>query len=131
MKIFYDSKTGNIERFIEKLKLELNNRNIKMNIQKINDNTIIDDENSHLITYTTGIGNVPSITKNFLINNFKLNRLQNLKSVSSSGNRNWGQHFGEAGDKISKKFNIKLLYKFELSGTDIDVNNFINLLITE
>jgi|SRR5690606_13307467 len=117
--IYYDSKTGNVERFIKKLEEIKDWRFIK----------ISDDveafEPGHLITFTTRFGEIPETTKRFLDN-------ENiwLYSVTSSGNRNWGRNFGLAGDLIAKQLDIPLLMKFELSGTSEDVNLFINLIET-
>ncbi|WP_420337201.1 class Ib ribonucleoside-diphosphate reductase assembly flavoprotein NrdI [Roseibium sp.] len=44
-----------------------------------------------------------------------------LKGVIASGNRNFGEHFALAGDIVAKKCGVPLLYKFELSGTDSDL----------
>ena len=51
-----------------------------------------------------------------------------IKSVSSSGNRNWGVFFAVAADKIQEKYGIPVLMKFELSGTNTEVENYINYL---
>lgn len=44
-----------------------------------------------------------------------------LKGVIASGNRNFGEHFALAGDVVSEKCGVPLLYKFELSGTESDL----------
>lgn len=118
MVIYYDSMTGNVERFVNKLRQNSNYTYIKIdNETKIN-------EECHLITFTTGIGKVSYKTKIFFKNN--IDKINLIKSVSSSGNMNWGPNFGLAADIISKKFNIPILIKFELSGTNNDINNFLN-----
>jgi protein involved in ribonucleotide reduction len=38
---------------------------------------------------------------------------------------NWGANFGLAADKISAKYDIPVLLKFELSGLEREVNSFI------
>jgi protein involved in ribonucleotide reduction len=73
-----------------------------------------------LVTYTTKFGEVPLSTMNFLVNNY-----DKLKGVASSGNRLWGNNFAIAADLIAKQYNVKLLYKFELSGTELDLDRFI------
>lgn len=45
----------------------------------------------------------------------------NLKGVIASGNRNFGAYYAYAGDIISRKCDVPLLYRFELSGTETDV----------
>lgn len=59
IRIYYDSLTGNVKRFVEKLE-KIDN----YVIEKILQDTVV-KEDSHLITYTTGIGNVSTLTKNF------------------------------------------------------------------
>jgi protein involved in ribonucleotide reduction len=74
-----------------------------------------------LITYTNGFGAVPQEVQEFL---GKHNH--NLVGVSASGNKNWGKDlFAKSGDKISQQYNIPLLHKFELSGTDNDLMIFL------
>lgn len=117
MYIYYDSKTGNVERFINKIK------KIKEDwiFTKINSELKIENE-GHLIIFTTKIGEVAESTRNFLLN---AENRKYIKSVSSSGNMNWGIYFALAADKVSKEFGIPLGMKFELSGTQIQVNEYI------
>jgi protein involved in ribonucleotide reduction len=109
MLIAYDSKTGNVRRFIEKLKLPA---------VQIED-TMILDEPFVLVTYTTGFGQVPAKVMSFL----KYNHPR-LKGVSASGNRNWGEGFARSADRIAEMYGVPVLGKFELSGTQRDVDNF-------
>lgn len=112
--IYYDSKTGNIERFMNRLKVQRD-----WNIQKINDDFEVVHA-GHLVTYTTGFGEVPASTLRFLEGNSSL-----IKSVSSSGNKNWGPNYALAAIKISAQFNLPVLMQFELSGTMADIQQFI------
>ena len=96
MYIYYDSKTGNVERFIKKMQIQ----RPKWHFIKIKPAMTIENENNRKL----------------------------IKSVSSSGNRNWGQFFALAADKIQEKYGIPVLMKFELSGTNIEVENYINYL---
>ncbi|RRD39150.1 class Ib ribonucleoside-diphosphate reductase assembly flavoprotein NrdI [Leptotrichia sp. OH3620_COT-345] len=118
MFIYYDSKTGNVQRFIDKLKKE----RPKWSFIKINE-TMEVENSGHLITFTTKFGEIPETTVEFLK---KENNRNFIKSVSSSGNMNWGTLFGVAADKISREYNISILMKFELSGTQPQVEYFIN-----
>ncbi len=72
------------------------------------------------ITYTIGFGEVPKLTQEFIHNNKEL-----LRGISSSGNKNWGNNFGLAADKIASQYNVPILLKFELAGTDSDVAKFL------
>ncbi|WOO87104.1 class Ib ribonucleoside-diphosphate reductase assembly flavoprotein NrdI [Mollicutes bacterium LVI A0039] len=116
MKIIYFTKTGNVARFIKKL-AQNNFEQIQGNQQLIINEPVI------LITYTTGIGEIPPEVKTFCDNN-----RQWLTFVIASGNRNWGKLFALSGDLIASEYGVKLLYKFEISGTSKDVDNIRNLL---
>ena len=118
MFVYYDSKTGNVQRFIDKIKKE----RPEWSFVKISgDMEIL--ENGHLVTFTTNFGEIPDTTEKFLENE---NNKKYIKSVSSSGNMNWGTLFGKAADNIEEKYGIPVLMKFELSGTHIQVEYFIN-----
>lgn len=112
MIIAYDSKTGNVKRFINKL-------NTYYEILKINKSLLINDK-FVLVTFTTGFGEIPETTKEFLKYNHK-----NLVAVASSGNKNWGSNYGKAADIISNQYNVPLILKFELSGTKKDIKKFL------
>ncbi|MFG3444519.1 class Ib ribonucleoside-diphosphate reductase assembly flavoprotein NrdI [Bacillus velezensis] len=114
MIITYESKTGNVRRFVKALQQELDIESIE-----ITDDTIITQEFIH-ITYTIGFGEVPERTLNFINNN-----KNKIRGVAVSGNKVWGDNYGLAGDKLSAKFHIPLLLKFELSGTKQDLQKII------
>lgn len=115
MTIYYDSRTGNVERFVRKLSARTGWR-----CEKITPQSIISDP-GHLITYTTKIGRIPESTELFMRENHS-----RVLSVSSSGNINWGANFAVAADKISVRYRIPLLLKFELSGMERDLNTLID-----
>lgn len=117
MYIYYDSKTGNVRRFSEKVKKE----RPEWVLVKVEEDTVVENE-GHFITYTTSIGKIPQKTISFFKNE---NNRKYIKSVSSSGNMNWGKFFAIAADKISRDYKIPVGIKFELSGTNIDVEKFI------
>ena len=118
MFVYYDSKTGNVQRFIDKIKKE----RPEWSFVKISSDMEI-SENGHLVTFTTNFGEIPDTTENFLGNE---NNRKYIKSVSSSGNMNWGTLFGKAADKIEEIYGIPVMMKFELSGTHVQVEYFIN-----
>ena len=118
MFVYYDSKTGNVQRFIDKIKKE----RPEWSFVKISgDMEIL--ENGHLVTFTTNFGEIPNTTEKFLENK---NNRKYIESVCSSGNMNWGTLFGKAADKIEETYSIPVLMKFELSGTHVQVEYFIN-----
>lgn len=106
MLIVYDSKTGNVDRFVNKLKLHCLriSSDIKVSTPFI------------LITYTTGFGQVPLSTLYFLQQYGDF-----LRGVASSGNMNWGELYGLAADRIARMYAVPMLLKFELSGTKQDI----------
>jgi|AGTN01.2.fsa_nt_gi ribonucleoside-diphosphate reductase 2, operon protein nrdI len=114
MTVYFDSKTGNVARFIEKVRSRTG-----WECVKISDSMLV-NQAGHLVTYTTKIGSVPETTARFMERNSPL-----ILSVSSSGNLNWGQNYGLAGNKIAEAYHIPLLLKFELSGLEQNVNEFI------
>ncbi|NUH63860.1 class Ib ribonucleoside-diphosphate reductase assembly flavoprotein NrdI [Sulfitobacter sp. S0837] len=71
-------------------------------------------------TYADGSGRhaVPKPVIRFL-NNPAARAL--LRGVIASGNRNFGPTFARAGDVISAKCGVPVLYRFELAGTDTDL----------
>ncbi|MGP3749668.1 class Ib ribonucleoside-diphosphate reductase assembly flavoprotein NrdI [Bacillus sp. 3A_MP1] len=114
MIITYESKTGNVRRFVKALQHKLDIEAIE-----ITDDTIINQEFIH-ITYTIGFGEIPEKTLNFINKN-----KNKIRGVSVSGNKVWGDNYGLAGDKLSAKFHTPLLLKFELSGTKQDLQKII------
>ncbi|MEC1665798.1 class Ib ribonucleoside-diphosphate reductase assembly flavoprotein NrdI [Bacillus halotolerans] len=114
MVITYESKTGNVRRFVKALQHKLDIETIG-----ITDDTIVNQEFIH-ITYTIGFGEVPERTLSFINSN-----KNKIRGVAVSGNKVWGDNYGLAGDKLSAKFHIPLLLKFELSGTKQDLEKII------
>lgn len=114
MRIYYASKTGKVRRFIEKTGLSA---------EEITEGTIV-TEPFILVTYTIGFGEVPEIVMEFLRHNSEY-----LRAVAVSGNRVWGDNYGRAGDIISRNYQVPLLLKFELAGTEEDVRTFTERVI--
>lgn len=114
MTIYYDSRTGNVERFARKVSSLTGWQCLKISDE------IVALHPGHLITYTTRVGCVPPSTERFMEKYHPL-----IRSVSSSGNMNWGSHFAEAADKLSSRYGIPVLSKFELSGLRQDVDCFV------
>ncbi|WP_024428282.1 class Ib ribonucleoside-diphosphate reductase assembly flavoprotein NrdI [Bacillus safensis] len=114
MLITYDTLTGNVQRFVDKI-----TNNMYLNVEKITEDTMITEPFIH-ITYTIGFGEVPKLTQVFIHNNREL-----LRGICSSGNKNWGNNFGLAANKIASQYSVPILLKFELAGTDSDVAKFL------
>lgn len=117
MIIVYDSLTGQNKRMAEKLGYEFINIRDCLDYRK-------KLQNIFLLTRSFNFGEIPESTKLFL-NHYS----DEVKALAVSGNKNWGENFGAAGDKISKLFDIELVLKYEGSGFDEDVlkiRNWIN-----
>lgn len=99
-----------MERFIKKLSV----KNVKIH------SGLVITEPYLLVTYTTKFGEVPETTTTFLERSF-----YNCLGVASSGNLVWGKNFAIAADKISENYGIPTILKFELSGTNRDVEIFL------
>lgn len=110
MLILYDSLTGNVQRFVNKLQ--------GFESQKIRPDLIV-KEPFVLITYTIGFGEAPESVLDFLEWNH-----EHLKGVAASGNKIWGNNYTKSSEVISELYNVPILHRFELSGTDRDVAIF-------
>ncbi len=110
MLVAYDSKTGNVRRFVTKA----NVRSVQIDAEMTLEEPFV------LVTYTTGFGQVPESVKAFLKRNHAL-----LRGVSASGNRNWGGNFAKSADAIADLYKVPVISKFELSGTRRDVEYFV------
>lgn len=113
MKVIYYTLTGNIRRFINSCQLDDAEELLDEAADKIITTPFI------LVTSTIGFGEVPEVVKNFLAINYR-----NLVAVAASGNKNWGANFALAGEHISNQYNVPLIMKFELHGTEHDRINF-------
>ena len=106
MVVVYDSQTGNCKKFA----LE-----VDKGAKSINE---YDGGEVLLVTHTTGLGKIPTPTKEFL-------KLYGTKVIGlvSSGEARFKLWYHGAGKTILKKYkNIKLVAKIEKSGTQDDVN---------
>lgn len=118
MIVYYSSTSGNTSRFVENLQLPA----IRLPIDA--DSTLPEITEPFVLicpTYADGNGKgaVPKSVIKAL--NFPKTR-QLLKGVIATGNRNFGHLFACSGDIISRKCNVPVLYKLELSGTPKDID---------
>ncbi|WP_040949123.1 class Ib ribonucleoside-diphosphate reductase assembly flavoprotein NrdI [Gorillibacterium massiliense] len=111
MLVVFDSRTGNVGRFVSRLDMPL---------MKLEDDAVM-EEPFVLVTYTTGFGQAPEQTLRFLE---KQDNHRYLRGVAASGNRNWGTNFAISADKIAHLYDIPVIGKFELSGTTRDIESF-------
>lgn len=116
--VYFSSGSGNTRRFVEKLECET----VRIPIRQSEVSPLI-FEPFVLITpcYADGVGrgSVPKQVVSWLNN--PENR-KHIIGVIGAGNRNFGPYFAQAADVISAKCMVPMLYKFELSGNDDDVD---------
>jgi protein involved in ribonucleotide reduction len=113
--VFFSSVTENTLRFVEKLDIPAERIPLH-STEELPDIT----EPFVLITPTYGSGRVPPQVVR-LLNVEEIRK--HCVGVIASGNRNFFEDFAKAGYTISAKLNVPLLYRFELAGTDQDVQN--------
>lgn len=123
--VYFSNVTNNTERFVLKVQKE---KIYRIPIKKTEPMETI-TEPYILITPTYGDHNkkgmIPHQVKRFLSHE---NHKDLIRGVISSGNRNFGNEYGIAGEIISRKFNIPHLHKFELAGEEEDVIKVKNML---
>ena len=118
--VYFSSVSENTHRFVQKLGMEATRIPLRGRIQV--------DEPYVLVLPTYGGGHatpdinaggyVPKQVVAFL--NDEHNRSL-LRGVIAAGNTNFGAEFCYAGDVVSRKCGVPYLYRFELMGTDEDV----------
>jgi len=115
--VYFSSASGNTHRFIERLGMPALRipRNRSDTVPSVTEPFVL-----VLPTYADGEGRgaVPPQVIRFL-NDAPTRSF--LKGVIASGNRNFGSLFAYAGDVVSRKCGVPLLYRFELAGTDTDL----------
>jgi protein involved in ribonucleotide reduction len=106
--IVYASRTGNVRYIVDKLDLP-NSEIIE---------GLVVQSPYFLFTYTDGLGDIPKKVEEFL--SVKDNQV-NLKGIIVSGNINFGDSFCKPAELISKKFNVPIIRKIDLRGTNDDI----------
>jgi len=120
--VYFSSVSGNTARFIEKLGMPA----VRIPLRSAEPPLRV-DEPYVLVTPTYGGGEgrgvergaVPKQVIRFL--NDEKNRSL-IRGVISTGNTNFGESFGLAGDIISRKCHVPHLYRLEVFGTPEDVD---------
>ncbi|ROP59423.1 protein involved in ribonucleotide reduction [Enterobacter sp. BIGb0383] len=116
--VYFSSSSENTHRFITRLGLPA--IRIPLNERE----RIRVDEPYILVVPSYGgggtAGAVPRQAIRFL--NDPHNR-QLIRGVIAAGNRNFGDAYGRAGDVIAQKCAVPYLYRFELMGTQRDIEN--------
>ena len=116
--VYFSNVSNNTHRFVQKLELEA----IRIPILTKEAAQFTVDNPYVLITPTygdVGFKNlVPRQVVKFLNNNKNAELLQ---GVIAAGNINFGREYGRAGDIISQRFKVPMMYKFEIMGLPTDV----------
>ncbi len=117
--VYFSSKSQNTHRFI--LKLGLPAQRIPLDAGE----EMLKVREPYVLITPTYAGNqgenaVPRQVIRFL--NDPENRTL-IKGVIAGGNRNFGKYYAHAGNVIAEKCKVPCLYRFELMGTNEDVEN--------
>lgn len=119
--VYYSSTSENTHRFVAKLGL----KSIRLPVDSLSDPPVV-SEPFVLVLPTYGGGGskgaVPKPVIRFL--NVASNRGL-IRGVIAAGNTNFGTGYCLAGDIVSQKCSVPLLYRFEMLGTDEDVANVL------
>ena len=117
--VYYSSTSENTHRFVEKLGMS----GVRLPVDASSEPPVMDEPFVLVLpTYGGGDGKgaVPKPVIRFL--NVAHNR-DLIRGVIAAGNTNFGTGYCLAGDIVSQKCAVPLLYRFELLGTDEDVAN--------
>ncbi|MEY4434866.1 MAG: hypothetical protein RIR16_906 [Actinomycetota bacterium] len=116
--VYFSSVSENTKRFVEKLGLT----SVRIPLKTEEAASFTYDRDSILVVPTYGSGEekttVPKQVIKFLNN--PENR-KHIKGVIATGNTNFGESYGLAGDIVSAKLGVPLVQRVELLGTPEDV----------
>jgi protein involved in ribonucleotide reduction len=116
--VYFSSTSENTKRFVEKLGIK--SSRIPLFTKEVEDFEV--EKESILVLPTYGGGEdkraVPKQVIKFLNN--PANRAK-IAGVVALGNTNFGETYCIAGDIVSEKLNVPLLYRVEILGTPDDV----------
>lgn len=117
--VYFSSVTEYTKRFVEKLGYPAERIPLRRK-----DDFLYVDYDYVLVVPTYGAGTMkgavlPQIKKFLAV---EQNR-RHCKGVIAGGNTNFGTGYGIAGDAIAQKLQVVMLYRFEIMGTQNDVDN--------
>lgn len=108
---YFSSKTRNTFRFVEKLDSKI------LEIEK----GLVVSEPFLLVVPTYARADGTGAVHKTVIDFVKAS-MPYIRGVVGSGNVNFGKYFGYAANVVSSKCNVPILHKFELFGTERDVD---------
>lgn len=105
MKLVYASRTGNVQKLVDRLGVEA--VKIAKGDEKVDGDYI-------LITYTDGVGIIPKAVDNFIAAN-----REGLMAAAVSGNsERHPDTFCGAAEKLEEKYGVKIITRFEKDGNE-------------
>lgn len=113
MKLVYFTVTGQTRRFIKKLDLPA------YEIEPAN--PFFEINEPFILVVPTYDSDITEVVNDFL--DYKSNR-DNLKGVAGGGNRNFAELFVYTAKDIARDYHVPMLFAFEFSGTNEDVESF-------
>ena len=113
MKIVYFSVTGQTRRFIKKLDLAA------YEIEPAN--PFFEINEPFVLVVPTYDKEITEVVNDFL--DFKSNR-EHLQGVAGGGNLNFAELYVYTAKDIARDYNVPMLFAFEFSGTNEDVESF-------
>jgi protein involved in ribonucleotide reduction len=108
------SITGNVRDFVERVGMDSYELNPTNPFKEVNED--------YIIVIPSYVGEINDEVIDFV--DYKDN-IKHLKGFASSGNLNFNDLYCVNAKFLSKKYNKPLIFTFEYSGTDKDVENFI------
>jgi len=114
MILVYLSLTGNVKRFVESTNMD----SVEINYS----NPFIEVDSDYLIVCPTYDDDITDLFSDFIDHK---NNLEKLNGFIGSGNLNFDQSFCFNAKDLSKKYNKPLIFTFEFSGTEKDLEEFI------
>lgn len=113
MKIVYFTVTGQTRRFIKKLDLAA------YEIEPAN--PFFEINEPFVLVVPTYDQEITEVVNDFL--DYKSNQ-ENLQGVAGGGNLNFAELFVYTAKDIARDYNVPMLFAFEFSGTNEDVESF-------
>jgi len=117
--VYYSSTSENTHRFVGKLGIP----SLRLPVDAASEAPLVSEAFVLVLpTYGSGDGrgSVPKPVIKFL--NVAANRSL-IRGVIAAGNTNFGTGYARAGDIVSEKCAVPVLYRFEMFGTEQDVAN--------